>query len=126
MARILALIVEGNTLDSRTNADGIASDMKDLLAQGQNAADADSSWMTTGARAGIDGLGPGFTITHCKIGLGNLKSGGDVSSEGTILNHDDTGQQFLVVWQNVADDTDAINAMTFEVRRTILNYLGLP
>jgi hypothetical protein len=126
MARILALIIEANTLDSRSTADGIASDMKDLLAQGQNAADADSSWMTTGARPGIDGLGPGFTITHCKIGLGNLNAGGDVASEGTILSHDDTGQQFLVVWQNVSDNTDALNAITFEVRRTILNYLGLP
>jgi hypothetical protein len=56
----------------------------------------DSSWMTTGVRSGINGLGPDFTITHCKIGLGNLNVGGDVASEATILTHNGTGRQFVL------------------------------
>jgi hypothetical protein len=123
MARLFALLIEGITLDSRS-IDGIASDMRDLLSAAQSVGD--SSFMTTGARPGINGLGPGFTITHCKIGLGGLKAGGEVASEATILTHDDTVQQFIVVWQNVPNLNDRHNAISFMVRRTILNFLGIP
>ncbi|MDZ5447573.1 hypothetical protein U2F26_33540 [Micromonospora sp. 4G57] len=58
MARLFALIVEGSILDSHS-IDGIASDMRQLLADAQSAGD--SSWMTTGARQHINGLGAGFT-----------------------------------------------------------------
>ncbi|MFD8543123.1 hypothetical protein [Streptomyces sp. NPDC059649] len=123
MTRFLALLTEGATLDSRS-VDGIASDMRDLLADAQSAGD--SSFMTTGARQGLNGLGAGFTITHSKIGLGPLNAGGDVASEATVLSHDDTGQQFLVVWQNLLNLNDRHNAMAFMVRRTLLNFLGIP
>lgn len=123
MARFLALLIEGTTLDSR-GVDGIADDMRGLLAEAQLVGD--SSWMTTGARPGYLGLGPGLTITHCKIGLGNLNAGGDVASEATVLTHDSTGQQFIVVWQNVPNLADPQNAISFLVARTVLNFLGLP
>lgn len=85
MARVLALLIEGDTLDSRS-VDGIASDMRELLSDAQSVGD--SSWMTTGARPGLNGLGPGFTITHCKLGLGPLNAPGSplVASEATILS----------------------------------------
>lgn len=123
MVRLFALTLEGDVLDSRS-IDGISSDMRKLLSDAQSVGD--SSFMTTGARPGINGLGPGFTITHSKIGLGPLKAGGDVASEATILNHDGTGQQFIVVWQNLRNLNDRHNAMSFMVRRTILNFLGIP
>lgn len=123
MARLVALLVEGNTLDS-SSTDGISSDMRALLADAQSVGD--SSWMTTGARPGYDGLGAGFTITHSKIGLGPLNKGGDVASEATLFTHDDTGQGFLVVWQNVRNVADSQNAISFLVGRTALNFLGLP
>ncbi|WP_158845526.1 hypothetical protein [Saccharothrix deserti] len=122
MTRLFALLVEGNTLDSR-GIDGIASDMRVLLADAQSVGD--SSFMTTGARPGIDGLGPGFTITHCKIGSGGLNTGGEVASEATILTHDGTSQRFIVVWQNLPNLNDRHNVMSFMVRRTVQNFLGI-
>jgi hypothetical protein len=123
MSRFLALLLEGNVLDSR-NVDGIGADMRKLLSEAQSVGD--SSFMTTGARPGIDGLGAGFTITHSKVGLGGLNAGGVVASEATILRHDDSGQQFVVVWQNLLNLNDRHNAMSFMVRRTLLNFLGIP
>jgi hypothetical protein len=63
------------------------------------------------------------TITHCKIGLGNLQAGPEIA-EPTILSHDDSGTQFLVVWQNVANTAAAQNAMSFLVRTAIPNCLS--
>ncbi|MFF0622387.1 hypothetical protein [Streptomyces sp. NPDC004296] len=123
MARFLALLIEGTTLDGRST-DGIVADMRGLLSDAQ--ANGDPSFLTVGARPGVNGLGAGFTITHCKIGLGNLTAGGDVASEATVLSHDDSGQQFLVVWQNLANLNDRHNAMSFMVRRTLLTFLGIP
>ncbi|MFF2809237.1 hypothetical protein ACFVT2_19030 [Streptomyces sp. NPDC058000] len=123
MTRFLALLIEGTTLDARSS-DGIVGDMQGLLSDAQTVGD--SSFMTTGARPGVNGLGAGFTITHSKIGLGNLMAGGDVASEATVLTHDDSGQQFLVVWQNLKNLNDRHNAMSFMVRRTLLTFLGIP
>jgi hypothetical protein len=125
MAKFLALLLEGRTLDARS-ADGISVEMLGLLADAQSLGD--SSWMTVGARAsmGLNGIGPGFTITHCKLGLGDLTVGPEVASEATILNHDGTGRQFIVAWQNVTNTATPQNAISFLVGRTILNYLGLP
>ncbi|MCK7622301.1 hypothetical protein MUU72_04035 [Streptomyces sp. RS10V-4] len=125
MTRLLALLIEGATLDARS-VDGIAGDMRDLLAEAQSVGDA--SFLTTGARQGIDGLGAGFTLTHSKIGLGPLNSpaGSTVASEATVLSHDASGQQFLVCWQNLLNLNDRHNAMAFLVRRTLLNFLGIP
>jgi hypothetical protein len=61
MARLYALLIEGNTLDSR-GSDSISSEMLDLLAAAQVGRDA--SFLTTGRRQRVDGLGVGFTITH--------------------------------------------------------------
>ncbi len=125
MVRFLALLLQGAALDARST-DGISVEMLGLLSDAQSVGD--SSFMTTGARAddGYDGIGAGFTITHCKIGLGPLNAGPDVASEATILTHDDSGRQFIVAWQNVTNTAAAQNAISFLVGRTILNYLGLP
>jgi hypothetical protein len=125
MAKFLALLLEGRTLDARS-ADGISVEMLGLLADAQSLGD--SSWMTVGARAsmGLNAIGPGFTITHCKLGVGDLTAGPEVASEATILNHDGTGRQFIVAWQNVTNTATPQNAISFLVGRTILNYLGLP
>lgn len=123
MARLLALIVEGSILDSHS-IDGIASDMRQLLADARSVGD--SSWMTTGARQHINGLGAGFTITHTEIGLGGLNAGGEVASEATVLTHYGTGQQFVVVWQNLRNTVQHHNAMAFLIRRTMLNFLSIP
>ncbi|MGO9033199.1 hypothetical protein [Mycobacterium sp.] len=121
MTRFLALLIEADTLDERSD-EGISAEMLTLLSDAQSVGD--SSWMTTDARPGYTGIGDGFTITHCKIGLGNLKAGPEIASEATILRHDDSDTQFLVVWQNVANTAAAQNAMSFLVRTAILNYLS--
>ena len=82
--------------------------------------------MTTHARQHLNGLGADFAITHSKIGLGPLNAGGDVASDAAILNHNGTGQQFIVVWQNLPHTNDYHNAMSFLVRRVLLNFLGIP
>jgi hypothetical protein len=123
MARLYALLVEGNTLDSRSS-DSISVEMLDLLAAAQSGLDA--SFLTTGRRQGVDGLGAGFTITHTKIGLGPLNAGGEVASEATILRHDASGRRFIVVWQNLLNLIDRHNAMSFMVRRTIENFIAIP
>ncbi|MGW5366251.1 hypothetical protein [Actinopolymorpha pittospori] len=123
MCRLFALIVEGSILDS-AGIDGIASGMRKLLADAQSVGD--SSWMTTGARQGVNGLGAGFTITHSKIGLGGLAAGGEVASDGSVITHTGTGQQFVVVWQNLQNTFKHHNAMSFLIRRIMLNFLGIP
>lgn len=61
-----------------------------------------------------------FTVTHTKVGLGPLKAGPDVSSEGSILVHD-SGKKFVVVWQNLLNgDFDSIGHV---VRDTIDRFL---
>ena len=80
--------------------------------------------MTSDARPGYTGIGDGITITHCKIGLGNLQAGPEIASEPTILSHDNSGTQFLVVWQNVASTAAAQNAMSLLVRTAIPNCLS--
>jgi hypothetical protein len=45
---------------------------------------------------------PGLSlkVLYNKLGVGPLKVGGDVCSEGSILEHTPSGRRFVVVWQN--------------------------
>jgi hypothetical protein len=64
--------------------------------------------------------------THTKIGVGPLKSGAVVASEGTFVLDPPSGRQFLVVFQNTVNDDDSLRAMTFPVERTIAAVIGSP
>jgi hypothetical protein len=90
------------------------------------AAGPDPSWMV---RPGIAPADISFGVTETKIGLGPLKpvSGGfDVASEGTIVQHFDTGRKFIVVWQNCRDDGDSLAACALIVNRAINIFLAVP
>jgi beta-lactamase family protein len=65
-----------------------------------------------------------FTVTHTKVGAGSLNSGPTVNSEGSIVEHGDTGRKFLAVWQNTFKDDPSTFAMGFLVDRTIQLFLG--
>ena len=85
----------------------------------------DVPWLT---RSGIKPAGIGFTYTHDKIGLGELKAtsgGGLVASEGAILNHSGTGKKFISVWQNTTNDTTSLKVVSLVVDRTIKRFLGI-
>lgn len=80
----------------------------------------------------LDGVrrpGTGSTsllVTHTKIGLGPLKSGAIVASEGTFVLDPPSGRQFLVVFQNCSNDNDSLRAMTFLVERVVAAVVGAP
>ena len=58
------------------------------------------------SRAGVS-RSRSFDVTHNKLGLGPLKRGGNVHSEGSIVTHRDSGRRFVVTWQNMPARTDA-------------------
>lgn len=65
-----------------------------------------------------------FFVTHNKVGLGPLKTGAMVASEGTIVTHGPTGRNFLTVWQNCPSNATAFNAMAFIVDRAIELFIA--
>jgi hypothetical protein len=67
-----------------------------------------------------------FSVTHSKIGLGPLKTGPMVASEGAIVEHSGTGRKFLTVWQNSFNDNSSLFAIGFIVERTIELFLTTP
>jgi hypothetical protein len=100
---------------------GESSDrMLDLLAETH--AGPEPSWMD-GSRENPLRVGP-VAITHTKIGVGPLKTGPNVFSEGSIVTHHGTGRQFIVVWQNVLGGS--IPAVTFVVEQTIVAFCAIP
>ncbi|HZU82734.1 MAG TPA: hypothetical protein VE987_07450, partial [Polyangiaceae bacterium] len=65
-----------------------------------------------------------FTVTNGKLGLGPLKSGGDVCSEAAILQHT-SGALFVAAWQNFTyRDPDGFDPIAHVVRDTIDGYLA--
>ncbi|WP_045520505.1 hypothetical protein [Neobacillus niacini] len=70
-----------------------------------------------------------FSVTHSKIGFGQLKSRDWVASEGAIVQRK-IGEfhkaDFIVVFQNSFSDDDSINALRSIVDRTIDLYLAGP
>jgi hypothetical protein len=119
-------------------------DMANLYAHifQQTLVDADSSntmlaMLATSAAVGDDpsfldysrrsGLPPrNFAVTHTKIGLGPLKTGQEVASEGTILEDLGTSRKFLTVWQNSFNDAQSLIALGFVVERAIELFLKNP
>jgi hypothetical protein len=65
-----------------------------------------------------------FTVTHTKVGLGPLKTGSDVWSEGSILRHDPSGREFVAVWQNFVFGSAGFDPIGHVVRDTIHRYLA--
>ena len=84
----------------------------------------DESFMDSTRRRGLPHRN--FSVTHSKIGLGPLKTGRMVASEGAIVEHIETRRKFLVVWQNSFNDDSSIIAMGFVVDRTIELFLTTP
>lgn len=63
-----------------------------------------------------------YRVTHTKIGIGPTTSG-NLLSEATILHHLDTGNQFIVVLQNIRDAGNTTEAAATLVNLTIEHYL---
>ncbi|MFO0614304.1 MAG: hypothetical protein U0414_17080 [Polyangiaceae bacterium] len=69
------------------------------------------------------GLPSDFKVTGTKVGLGPLKSGPDVYSECSIIQHD-PGQRFVVARQNLQWARDnGLNWICQVVRDTMRSYL---
>ena len=122
MANLYALLFEKTTIDARSS-DSICEEMLQLLAD--SAVGPDPSWMQDGVREGVTGLASTFTITHTKIGDGPLKTGGSVASEATIVQHNPSGKEFMVVWQNVLNNVDNLSGVAALVQHTIERFLVL-
>ncbi|MFI6600187.1 serine hydrolase [Nonomuraea sp. NPDC050536] len=110
MANLYAHIFSGTLVDQASSNDMLA-----ILATSATVGD-DPSYMDFTRRA----LTPrSFTVTHTKIGLGPLKTGQMVTSDGSIVEHGDSGRRFVVVWQNNFQDKDSLESIGFIVERTI-------
>lgn len=100
------------------NADSSAR-MLALLEEG--ARTGDPSFIDASRREGLGSAA--FTVTHTKIGLGPLKTGQIVVSEGTVVRDNGSGRQFIVVYQNAFNDGASLQAVAMLVERTIANVL---
>lgn len=110
MANLYAHIFSGTLVDQAASNDMLA-----ILGTSAAVGD-DPSYMDFTRRA----LTPrSFTVTHSKIGLGPLKTGQMVTSDGAIVEHGDSGRRFIVVWQNNFQDKDSLESIGFIVERTI-------
>jgi hypothetical protein len=67
-----------------------------------------------------------FTVTHSKIGLGQLKNLNWVASDAAIVEHGASGKRFIVVFQNSFRDFDSLAALGLIVDRTIERFLTSP
>jgi hypothetical protein len=63
-----------------------------------------------------------FVVTQTKVGLGPLKSGIDVYSEASIVQHN-SGGSFVATWQNFVWGDDGFDSIGHVVRDTIDAYL---
>jgi len=73
------------------------------------------------------GSGVDFTVTHNKLGVADLKKengGYDVESECSIVTHNASGRDFVVVWLNfIANDAEGFDPIAHVVRDTLNEYL---
>lgn len=67
-----------------------------------------------------------FSVTHSKIGLGQLKTREWVASDSAIVEHIETGRRFIVVFQNSFNDYDSLAALGLIVERTIELFHSVP
>jgi hypothetical protein len=74
------------------------------------------------------GLPPrNYKVTHSKIGLGALKTGAMVGSDGAIVEYklsDGTTRKFIVVFQNYLYEKDTLVPIGYILDRTIQLYLN--
>jgi hypothetical protein len=118
MANLYAHIFQQTLVDADSSNDMLA-----ILAT-TAAVGNDPSFMDFTRRSGLPPRN--FSVTHTKIGLGPLKTGQMVASEGTILEHLGTGRKFLTAWQNSFNDDSSLIAVGYVVERTIELFLTSP
>jgi hypothetical protein len=91
LAQLLTLLAEDGLVGPRSS-----QGMKDLMARAGN-----FFHQTTPPIWPIPGR---FLATHGKVGIGPLKSGKSVFSEGLIVRDTSRNLDFVAVWQNVISD----------------------
>ncbi|MBW5485032.1 hypothetical protein [Streptomyces bambusae] len=108
MANLYALINE----EILTGVGGFSPRMRDLLANPRNA------WFVTPPPNWDDTFN--VVVTHTKVGLGPLKAGGDVFSEGIIVHEKRHEADFVVVYQDLRLGTqEAFGAVAKLIEATI-------
>ena len=68
-----------------------------------------------------------FTVTRNKLGVAALKpenGGNEVCSEASMLTHDSTGREFVVVWQNFIPGRDGFDPIGHVIRDTIRGFIA--
>lgn len=111
LANLYAHILRGSLVSTAES-----QEIAQLLADTANGPE--PSWMDrrrdTGSRQ--------FNVTHTKIGVGPLKSGANIFSEGSVVEAEAGGPPFIVVWQNVRESQ--LSAMSKLVESAIRHYLA--
>lgn len=67
-----------------------------------------------------------YSVTHSKIGLGPLKTGAMVGSDGAIVEYklsDGTPRKFIVIFQNYLYEKDTLEPIGYIVDRTLELYV---
>ncbi len=115
MAKMMSLIVNEAAVDS-----GASKQMKELLVEAVTGVD--TPFLTR------DGVSeklriPLEKITHCKLGFGPLKAGGEVCSEIFRLEGlRSASKAYAVAYQNVPNFFASLSDMAFMIRRSIEIY----
>ena len=118
VANMYAHVLNGTLVDALSSTDFSAH------LQTSAAGGFDPSFMDKTRRPGLPFRN--FGVTHTKVGLGPLKDGRTVISEGTVVEHLTSGRKFIAVWQNTLDNDDSKFAMGAIVERTIEKFLAGP
>lgn len=122
LANLYAHIFQGTLVPvPGSDPSPFSSDMLAMLAVTADVGD-DPSFMDFTRRPSIQPPRT-FSVTHTKVGIGPLKTGQLVCSEGTIVENLEAERKFLVVWQNSFNDREALVAIASIVERTIELFL---
>jgi hypothetical protein len=119
MVRLIVSIVTTNVLDT-SSCDDMNARLKSA------AAGPDQPWLTRTALVPTALVIPRSSVTHNKLGLGPLNSGGDVFSEGSVLSG--LGRNnYAVSWQNLTPGKPSQFAdVAAVIRKTIGSYEATP
>lgn len=117
MAKMLALIVNEAVIDAAS-----CRQMKALLVD--SVTGVDTPFLTREAVSDRQRI-PLDKLTHCKLGLGPLKKGGNVLSEIFRLEGlRKANKAYAVAYQNCPDSTLALADVAFMIRKTLEIYEG--
>lgn len=117
MAKMLALIVNEAVIDAAA-----CRQMKALLVD--SVTGVDTPFLTREAVSDRQRI-PLDRLTHCKLGLGPLKKGGNVLSEIFRLEGlRKAGKAYAVAYQNCPDSVIALADVAFMIRKTLEVYEG--